>query len=69
MPLKRHGVTYVTVSELAEKLDVHRNSVIYWINQGKIKAVRLGLSEKSPYYIPEDEANRVINEVTEGVNE
>lgn len=66
MPIKRFGVTYITVSELAKRLDVHRNSVVYWINQGKIKAVRLGMAEKSPYYISEDEADRVVGKLAEG---
>lgn len=46
MPIKRQGVTYMTVSELADELDVHRNSVIYWIKTGKVNAVRIGLAEK-----------------------
>ena len=66
MPINRRGATYMTVSELAEKLDVHRNSVIYWIQQDKIKAVRQGLATKSPYIIPIEEAKRVIAEFTNG---
>ncbi|MBK7914678.1 MAG: helix-turn-helix domain-containing protein [Chloroflexi bacterium] len=64
MPQERHGVTYYSVTELAKKLDVHRNSVIYWIKSGKIKAVRLGLAEKSPYQIEEREAARVMAELS-----
>lgn len=62
MPVKRQGVTYMTVSELADDLDVHRNSVIYWIKTGKIKAVRLGLAEKSPFHIPMQEVERIKEE-------
>lgn len=65
MPQKRHGVTYYSVSELAEKLSVHRNSVIYWIKSGKIKAVRLGLAEKSPYQIEATEVDRVLAELVQ----
>ena len=60
MPMNRRGATFMTVSELADKLDVHRNSVIYWIKIGKIKAVRQGLATKSPFIIPIREADRVI---------
>ena len=59
MPIKRQGVTYMKVSELADELDVHRNSVIYWIKTGKINAVRIGLAEKSPFYIPIQEVERI----------
>ena len=64
MPQKRQKATYYTVTELAETLDIHRNTVIYWISTGKIKAVKLGLSGKSPYYIEEKEYQRVISEVS-----
>ncbi len=63
MPKEKHGATYYTVSELAELLDVHRNSVIYWINSDKLKAVRFGLAEKSPFYIPESEVKRIKGEM------
>lgn len=66
MSEKRRGVTYYSVSELAEKLGVHRNSVIYWIKTGKIDAERMGLADKSPYQISEKEAERVIAEITTG---
>lgn len=61
-PIKRQGVTYMTVSELADELDVHRNSVIYWIKTGKVNAVRIGLAEKSPFYIPMPEVERIKEE-------
>jgi hypothetical protein len=52
MPKMRHGAIYYSVSELAEKIGVHRNNVIYWINTDKIKAVRLGLAKKKPVLHP-----------------
>lgn len=64
MPTKRGGATYYTVSELADRLNVHRNSVIYWIKSGKIKAERFGLADRSPYQIEEHEADRVISELS-----
>ncbi len=63
MPVKTRGATYMTVSELAEQLDTHRNNVIYWIKSGDIKAVRRGLARKSPYLIPIKEAHRVIRDL------
>lgn len=62
MPTKWQGVTYLTVSELADELEVHRNSVIYWIKTGKINAVRLGLARKSPFHIPMQEVERIKEE-------
>jgi excisionase family DNA binding protein len=52
----------MTVSELAKKLGVHRNNIVYWISTGRIEARRMGLAEKSPYLIPIAEAERVIKE-------
>ncbi len=66
MPIERRGAAYMTVTELADRLDVHRNSIIYWIDQEKIKARRMGLAKKSPFIIPIDEANRVIAEFVDG---
>lgn len=66
MPHEARGTTYLTVSELAELLDVHRNSVIYWINNGQIEAVRRGLAKKSPFLIPMEEANRIMAEFANG---
>lgn len=63
MAKQRQGVTYYTVTELADKLNVHRNSVIYWIKSNKIEATRMGLSPKSPYMIAEHEAERVVEEL------
>ncbi len=54
---------YLTVSELAERLGVHRNTVIYWIKGGQIMAVRQGLAKKSPYLIPIHEAQRIVGKV------
>ena len=67
MPVQRRGATYMTVSELAKKLDVHRNSIIYWIKTGKINAHRSGLAEKSPFIIPIEEADRVIEGFSNGL--
>lgn len=67
MPEERRGATYMSVSELAIELDVHRNSIIKWIKAGNILAYRRGLAPKSPYLIPMDEADRVIEEFKNGV--
>lgn len=63
MAKKRHGVTYYTVSELAEKLNVHRNSVIYWINTDQLEAERWGIAKRSPFMIPESEYERVVEQL------
>lgn len=63
MPKKRNGDTYMSVTELADALGTHRSNVNYWISIGQIKAVQFGLAPKSPYYIPMDEAKRVIEQL------
>lgn len=60
MPVERAGATYLKVSEAAERLGVHRNTVIYWIQQDQIKHDRLGLADKSPYIIPVEEVERIL---------
>jgi len=61
MPKRRGGATYLTVSELAKVLDVHRNTVIYWIEQDMIKYERMGAAPKSPFLIPMDEVKRLTH--------
>jgi excisionase family DNA binding protein len=60
---KRNGSTYLTVTELADRLNVHRNTVLYWIEQDQLRAIRFGLAKKSPWMIPEEEAARVVREL------
>lgn len=60
MPVKRDGATYLKVSEAAERLGVHRNTVIHWIKTEQIEHDRLGVAEKSPYIIPIAEIERII---------
>jgi excisionase family DNA binding protein len=59
MPKKHMGTTYYTVTELANMMGVHRNTVILWINQGYIKATRIGMAPKSPWIIPLSEVKRI----------
>ena len=42
--------------KVAEMLGVHKVTVIRWIKQGKIKAVRIG----KEYRVPEDEVKRLL---------
>jgi excisionase family DNA binding protein len=63
MPVKRGGSTYLTVTELADRLNVHRNTVIYWIKEEQLRAVRFGLSPQSPWMIPEEEVERVLERI------
>jgi transposase-like protein len=66
MPVTRRGATYYTVTELAERSGIPRNTLIYWINQGRVEAKRKGAAEKSPFIIPQEEAERIITEYAEG---
>lgn len=60
MPKKRAGTTFYSVSEAAKLLDVHRNTIHYWIEQGMIEYARLGAAPQSPYYIPQKEIDRIL---------
>ncbi|KAF0247651.1 MAG: hypothetical protein FD167_2946 [bacterium] len=46
----------LTVDQVAEKLNVHRNTVINLIKQGKIRAIRIG----DQYRIPEETYSQFI---------
>lgn len=63
MPKKRAGDTYLSVAELAKKLGVHRTTVNSWISDGSVKAVRMGVKPRSPYLIPKDEVDRIMESV------
>jgi excisionase family DNA binding protein len=39
---------YLTVRQVAERLQVTRQAVYNWINEGRIKAVKLGKSVRIP---------------------
>mgnify|MGYP000845508910 CR=1 FL=1 len=64
MPIERKGSTFLSVKEFAEKLGVHPNTVLYWIKQDRIRAVRSGFAKQSPWIIPIDDANNLIEELT-----
>lgn len=63
MPIERKGATFLTVKEFAEQLGVHPNTVLYWIKQDRIHAVRSGFAKQSPWIIPIEDANRLIEEL------
>jgi excisionase family DNA binding protein len=58
---------YITVSELADELGVHRNTIHYWIREGRLTARRFGLAKKSPLLITREEARRVREELARPV--
>lgn len=66
MPIKHRGATYMTVSELSDLSGIHRNTILYWIRNGKIVAERKGLAEQSPFVIEREEAERVIQMFANG---
>lgn len=59
---------YVTVSELAEELGVHRNTIHYWIREGRLEARKVGLAPRSPLLITREEAARVKEELAQVVS-
>ena len=50
----------LTVTEVAERLRVHPETVRIWLRQGKIKGTRLG-GTKAGYRIPSSEVARVLH--------
>jgi len=63
--MKDKRLNHYSVSEVAERFGVHRNSVINWINSGSIKAVKFGMAPKSPYYIHDSEVERIASVLPE----
>ena len=57
--LTHDRAAYVTVSELAILLGVHRNTVHYWIKEGVVKAQRIGMARRSPLLVPISEVERI----------
>lgn len=54
---------YLSVTELANHLDVHRSTIIRSIKEGRIQALRIGLSKKSIYRIPYTELERLLKNI------
>lgn len=52
------GERTYTVSEVAERLQLHQQTVREWLRTGKIKGVRLG-GTKAGWRIPDSEVARV----------
>lgn len=62
--MKTSAQKYLSAPEFAERIGVHRNTVVYWIKQGFIKAEKKNPFVMRPQYkIPESELKRV-----EGLN-
>ena len=57
----RKGATMKTVTETARIFGVSRQTIISWINKGRIKAIR-PLKE---YRIPESEIDRLMGKTNE----
>ena len=53
---------FLTVEEFANKLKVQNRQVYLWIKSGRIKALRLNDSPKSPWRIPLKELARLESE-------
>lgn len=49
---------FMTVKEFSEQLRVQRDQVYKWIHDGRIKALRVTNSEKSPWRIPHTELKK-----------
>ena len=54
---KKRGDTMYTVTEVAKMFSVSRQTVLKWINNGKIKAVKV----VKVYRIPKEEIDRLID--------
>lgn len=55
--IEERGDTMYTVTEVANKFSVSRQTVLKWINNGKIKAVKV----VKVYRIPKEEIDRLID--------
>lgn len=62
-------IEFLTVNEFAQKLKVQPRQVYTWIEQGRIKALRLNDTPKSPWRIPFRELARLDAEAYENLEE
>jgi excisionase family DNA binding protein len=46
------------INEIIKRIPVHRNTILNWINNGEIKATKIGRQ----YFIDEDELNKKIGD-------
>ncbi len=52
-------IHFLTVKEFASRLRVTREQVYKWIEYGRVKAIRITDSAKSPWRIPQTELKRM----------
>ena len=57
--LHKRGDTMYTVTEVAKMFSVSRQTVLKWINNGKIKAVKV----VKVYRIPKEEIDRITQDM------
>lgn len=62
---KNRGDTMYTVTEVAKQFSVSRQTVLKWINKGKIKAVKVD----KVYRIPREQIDMLIAKETREVGE
>lgn len=64
MPLtKLIADNYLTIPEVARRLNVHRNTVLYWVREGFVRAVpRNSFVSRPQFLIPLDEVKRMEKE-------
>ena len=60
-PLRR---PFLTPQQMSEAAGVQRVTIYAWIRKGWVKVERGGPGRKSSIYIPIDEANRVLSELS-----
>lgn len=54
-----HDLEFLTASEFANKLKVKNDQVYRWIDDGKVRAIRMNDSLRSPWRIPYTELRRM----------
>ena len=60
---KAHMDKYLSIPEVARRLGVHRNSVLYWVRMGFVKAVpKNSFVSRPQFQIAESEVKRLERE-------
>ena len=57
---------YVTIAELARRIDRPERVVRYWISKGLIEYVRDGLTPGARMIIPMEEVDRIVKQLPQG---
>jgi len=58
------GIMLYTISQLKDKIPVHRNTILNWVKKGDLKAIKIG----KLWFIDEADLNKILRGNNEPTN-